>query len=313
LERKRKAVQIGITGATGLIGELLTRRLSEAGHDLVLFSRSLERGQSFSPDSKIVQWDALASPLPEGSLDGLDALVHLLGEGIANGRWTAARKKLIRDSRVKGTRSLVEELHRCQNGPRVLVSASAIGLYGNRGEESLDETSQTGKGFLPSVCKSWEQEASLAAEANVRTVLLRTGIVLSTRGGALAKMLLPFRLCFGGPLGPGNQWMSWIHLEDQIGLILHALERDEVEGPLNATAPNPVKNRAFSKALGRALGRPAITPTPGFVLKLMLGEMAQALLLEGQKVLPSRAIATGYRFRFPEIHLALQDLLKRQF
>lgn len=304
-------MKVGITGATGLIGRLLVRRLSEAGHELVLFSRSLERGQSLSPDSRIVQWDALVSPPPEGSLDGLDALVHLLGEGIANGRWTAAQKKLIRDSRITGTRNLIGALKRCQNGPRVLISASAIGLYGSRGEESLDETSQAGKGFLPATCESWEQEASIAAEANVRTVLLRTGIVLSTRGGALAKMLLPFRLCLGGPLGSGEQWMSWIHLEDHIGLILHALERDEVEGPLNATAPNPVTNRTFSKALGRALGRPAIAPTPGFVLKLMFGEMAQALLLEGQKVLPSRAMRMGYRFRFPEVDLALQDLLKR--
>jgi len=304
-------VKVGITGATGLIGRLLIRRLSEAGHELVLFSRSLERGQSLSPDSRIVQWDALVSPPPEGSLDGLDALVHLLGEGIANGRWTSAQKNLIRDSRITGTRHLVGELKRCQNGPRVLVSASAIGLYGSRGEESLDETSQVGKGFLPSVCESWEQEASIAAEANIRTVLLRTGIVLSTQGGALAKMLLPFRLCLGGPLGSGKQWMSWIHLEDQIGLILHALEREEIEGPLNVTAPNPVTNRAFSKALGRTLKRPAIAPTPGFVLKLIFGEMAQALLLEGQKVLPSRAIETGYRFRFPEVDLALQDLLKR--
>ncbi len=300
---------IAITGATGLIGKSLCPRLQREGKDLVLFARNTRSAQSLFPGARVIEWDAVAGPPPVGSLDGVDAVVHLLGEGIAAGRWSSSRKKAIRESRAEGTRNLVEALGRSSRPPGLLVSGSAIGFYGSRGDEPLDESSERGGGFLGDVCQAWEEEALAAEALGIRTVLLRTGIVLSPSGGALAKMLLPFRMFVGGALGSGKQWMSWIHIDDEVGLIRHLLNSDGLQGPVNATAPGPVTNSEFSKTLGRVLGRPSILPVPGLVLKLLLGEMAQELLLNGQKVLPQRVLASGYQFKFPELEGALRDLL----
>ena len=302
-------MRIAITGATGLIGKSLCPRLQREGHQLVVFARNTRSAQKSFPDTQVVEWDALTGPPPAGSLDGVEAVVHLLGENIAGGRWSEKRKNAVRESRVRGTHNLVEALRAASPRPGLLLSSSAIGFYGSRGDEELDESSPSGGGFLGDVCYAWETASTTAEQHGVRTVLLRTGIVLSTEGGALAKMLLPFKMCLGGPLGSGKQWMSWIHLEDEVGLILHILGSDRIRGPINATAPHPATNYEFSKTLGRVLGRPAVFPTPGLVLKLLMGEMAQELLLNGQKVLPRRALESGYRFSFPELEGALRDLL----
>ena len=302
-------MRIAVTGATGLIGKSLCRRLQREGKELVLFARNTRNAQSSFPSARVLEWDAVAGPPPVGSLDGVDAVVHLLGEGIADGRWSAGRKKAIHESRIEGTRNLVEGLRQASRPPGLLVSGSAIGFYGSRGDEELDESSQRGGGFLGDVCQAWEEQARAAEALGIRTVLLRTGIVLSPRGGALAKMLPPFRMFVGGALGSGKQWMSWIHMDDEVGLIRHILNSDELQGAVNATAPSPVTNSKFSKTLGKVLGRPSVLAVPGLALKLLLGEMAQELLLNGQKVLPRRALASGYSFKFPELEGALRDLL----
>ena len=302
-------MRIAITGATGLIGKSLCLRLQKEGKELVLFARNTRSAQSSFPGARVLEWDAVAGPPPVGSLDGVDAVVHLLGEGIADGRWSSSRKQAIRESRIEGTRNLVEGLRHSSGPPGLLVSGSAIGFYGSRGDEELDESSERGGGFLGDVCQAWEGQARAAEALGTRTVLLRTGIVLSPRGGALAKMLPPFRMFVGGALGSGKQWMSWIHIDDEVGLIRHILNSDELQGAVNATAPGPVTNSRFSKTLGRVLGRPSIFSVPGLALKLLMGEMAQELLLNGQKVLPRRALASGYSFKFPELEDALRDLL----
>ena len=302
-------MKIAITGATGLIGKSLCPRLQREGNQLVLLARNTRSAQSSFPGARVIEWDAVAGPPPVGSLDGMDAVVHLLGEGIATGRWSSSRKRSIRESRVEGTKNLVEALRHSSQPPGLLVSGSAIGFYGFRADEELHEASERGGGFLGDVCQAWEQEALAAEALGIRTVLLRTGIVLSPGGGALAKMLPPFKMFVGGALGSGRQWMSWIHIDDEVGLIRHLLNNDGLQGPVNATAPGPVTNSEFSKTLGRVLGRPSIFAVPGLVLKLLLGEMAQELLLNGQKVLPQRALDSGYEFKFPELEGALRDLV----
>ncbi len=302
-------MKVAITGATGFIGKSLCPQLQGDGKELVLFARDTRSAQSSFPGARVIEWDAVAGPPPVGSLDGIDAVVHLLGEGIANGRWSSSRKRSIRESRVEGTRNLVQALRDSAQPPGLLVSSSAVGFYGSRGDEELDESSEPGGGFLGEVCQAWEAEARAAETLGVRTVLLRTGIVLSPEGGALAKMVPPFRMFVGGAVGSGKQWMSWIHMEDEVGLIRHLLNSESLQGPVNATAPGPVTNREFSKTLGRVLGRPSVLPVPALALKLLMGEMAQELLLNGQKVLPRRALADGYQFRFPELEGALRDLL----
>ncbi len=302
-------MRIGVTGATGLIGEALCESLTDDGHQVRVFARDPERAKTKFPAAEAVRWEA-GSGVAAEAVAGLDALVNLAGESIAAGRWTSSRKKAIVDSRVLGTRGLVEAISAAgTNAPKILVNGSAIGFYGSRGDEKLDEESAGGGGFLGDVCRKWEAEAVKAESAGVRVVLLRTGIVLSTNGGALAKMLPPFRMFAGGPLGDGSQWMSWIHLDDEVALIRHALESEDTAGPLNATAPNPATNKEFSRTLGKVLGRPSFMPAPGFALKLLMGEMAEALLLEGQRVLPKRALESGFQFKFPQLEAALRHLL----
>jgi uncharacterized protein (TIGR01777 family) len=277
--------------------------LTGGGHRLTRLVRS-----ATTAGAAEIEWNPQAGQLEPGDLEGLDGLVHLAGENIAAGRWTAGQKARIRDSRVNSTRLLSETLAQLSRPPKVLVCASAIGFYGDRGTDLMSEDSPAGGGFLAEVCEAWEAASQPARDAGIRIVLLRIGVVLSPAGGALAKMLLPFRLGVGGPVGSGRQWVSWIHVDDLLGMFEWILGNESARGVYNGTAPNPVSNRELSKALGRVLHRPAILPAPGFALRIALGEVA-GLLLEGQHVTPDRALAEGFTFRFPEIEPAFRDLL----
>lgn len=262
-----------------------------------------------SPTPGEIAWDPAAGQLDPQQLVGLDGVVHLSGEPIAGGRWTAARKRAILDSRVGSTRLLCERLAGLAVPPRVLVCASAIGYYGARGDELLDEQSAPGSGFLAEVCTAWEAACAPARDAGIRVVHARIGVVLAREGGALASMLPPFRLGLGGPLGDGRAFMSWITLEDLVGAIGHALTQDQVVGPMNAVAPNPVRNAEFTRALGQALHRPAVLPVPSLALRLALGEMGPALLLASTRVVPRVLLDTGYVFQHPTLAEALQATL----
>ncbi len=297
-------MHVFVTGATGLIGRALCRALVAAGHRVSALSRYGSR-QGLPEPVRMVHGDpALVGPWLE-ALAECDACVHLAGEPVAAGRWTDERKRRIRDSRVESTRRVAEVV--ASRGPSVLVSGSAVGYYGPRGDEPLDEAAPPGGDFLADVCKEWEA-AALGASSRARVVTLRTGIVLAREGGALPRMLLPFRFFAGGPIGRGDFWQSWIHLADEVGLIAWALETPSVAGPLNATAPNPARNRELARAIGRVLRRPSALPVPTLGLKLALGELADAVAT-GQRVVPKKAIDLGYRFRHPDLEPALRDLL----
>lgn len=298
-------MKIAITGATGLIGRALSNSLRKDGIEILAITR---RRNSLTSGLKPVLWSPEKGDLDAGRLEGINAVVHLAGESIA-GRWSPAKKERIYGSRVDGTRLLVNGLKSLNRRPSVLVSASAVGFYGNRGDEELDEDSSAGNGFLSEVCQAWEAEVARASELGIRTVSLRTGVVLSSKGGALAKMLLPFKLGMGGPLGNGNQWMSWVHIDDMVSVYRLLIEGDPWSGIVNAAAPQPARQGDFARALGRAMRRPALIPTPAIAVKLALGEMGQRLLLEGQKVLPRRLQDSGYRFQYPELAGALSDVL----
>jgi len=267
---------------------------------------SRHAGTNLPPSVQLFVWDAMKGQPPADSLDGVDAVVHLAGEPIAQ-RWNDEVKQKIRDSRTTGTRHLVQALSTAQRRPAVLVCGSAIGYYGSRGDEVLTESSAPGDGFMADVCVAWEKEADVAESLGIRLVKLRTGVVLGANGGALAKMLPPFKAGMGGKLGHGDQWMSWVHLDDLVGMIQHVLA-NPVRGAVNGTSPNPVSNADFSKALGHSLSRPAIVPMPAFTLKLMFGEMSE-LLLASQRVLPKAAETAGYVFRFPVLEQALENIV----
>ena len=290
---------IAITGASGLIGRRLMKALG-ANHTIKALSR--HAGANMPPGVQLYVWDAVKGVPPELSLEGIDAVVHLAGEPIAQ-RWTEETKQKIRDSRATGTRHLVQALSTMSRRPSVLVCSSAIGYYGSRGDEVLTEMSAPGSGFMAEVCVAWEREADLAESLGIRLVKLRTGVVLAGHGGALAKMLPPFKAGMGGKLGHGDQWMSWVHIDDLVGIVQMAIE-NSLSGPVNGTAPNPVTNADFTKALGHALSRPAVVPMPAFTLKFMFGEMAD-VMLASQRVLPKAAEAAGYKFRYPELAPAL--------
>ena len=277
---------------------------------MTALARRPDRAMQQQPGAVAVKWDALGGPPRPEALEGADAVVHLSGEPIASGRWTEERKRKILESRIHGTQNLLHALSQCDETPKVLISGSATGFYGARGDEILDEESPPGQGFPADVAMQWEREAQKAQAHNVRVVLLRTGIVLSAQGGALPRMSLPFRMFVGGPLGSGRQWVSWIHIQDEVEIIRLALSDERVEGPINLTAPQPVTNREFSSQLGRVLKCPSLLPVPAFALRLLLGEMAQALLLEGQRVLPRQLQALGYSFRYPGLEAALRNLLE---
>lgn len=291
-------MRVAITGASGFVGRSLTAALKDPGHTPVAVSRSA---------SGDLRWSTEDGFDPPDALSGVDAVVHLAGENIAGGRWNDERKDRIRSSRVQGTRRVVEGLRAADPRPKVLVSMSAVGYYGARGRAELDETSAPGDGFLADVCQAWEAEA-LAAESleGVRVVRLRLGTVLGD-GGALTKMLPAFKMGVGGRLGDGEQYMSWIHIRDVVRAIVYALEHDDCQGVYNLTAPEPATNAEFTRALGAALHRPTVLPVPKFALKVAFGEMAEHLLLTGQRVFPRRLLEAGFTFEHPDLQAALTD------
>jgi uncharacterized protein (TIGR01777 family) len=294
-----------ITGSSGLIGSALVPRLEAGGNQIAILVRSRDRAGNGA-----YFWDPESGVLDEAALKGADAVVHLAGETIA-GRWTGAKKRRIRDSRIGSTRLLSEAIATSEARPQVFVCASAVGIYGDRGGEELTEASPRGGGFLADVVDEWEAATQPAAQAGVRVVNLRSGEVLSRDGGALASQLLPFRLGLGGPLRGGRHYMSWISIEDEVAAIEHALATRELSGPVNLVAPNPVTNREFAKTLGRVLRRPAVLPTPLLPLRLAFGsEFVEEVLLSSARALPERLLASGYRFRFAELEPALNDLLR---
>ncbi len=300
-------MKVIVTGGTGFIGRALVASLLSKGAEVAVLTRGDTRRVPAGAEG--VVWGGEADAGWRKVFEGADAVVHLAGESIAARRWSPEQKKRIRDSRVLVTRTLVDAMAHCRQKPRVLVSSSAVGYYGPRGDEAVDEADEPGGDFLSEVCVAWEQEAARAAELGVRVVFLRNGLVLEKDGGALPRMLLPFRFFVGGPVGTGRQWMSWIHREDVVRLIHFLIEQETVEGPVNAVAPNPVTNREFSRIVGRVMGRPALFPVPAFALRLVFGEMAEALLLTGQRVVPTRAREAGFRFKYPELEPALKAVL----
>ncbi|HTQ40374.1 MAG TPA: TIGR01777 family oxidoreductase [Pirellulales bacterium] len=295
-----------LTGATGFIGQHLLKRLDRP----VVLSRNADKARQALAKFNVqtYSWNPLAGPPPLEAFEGVDAVFHLAGESVASGRWTAEKKRLIRESRELGTRHFVQTLQQLKNRPRVLVSASATGWYGDRGDEVLEESAPPADDFLGEVCVAWEREAQKATELGVRVACIRTGIALGLDGGALKQLLPPFRFGLGGPLGSGKQWMPWIHVGDLAALFLHAAERSAVTGPINAAAPNAVTNKQFTKALGAAVHRPAILPVPYYALRLALGEFAQ-VLFDSQRVIPRAAQASGFQFSYPEIGPALDAIV----
>ncbi|HEV2426351.1 MAG TPA: TIGR01777 family oxidoreductase [Terriglobia bacterium] len=298
-------MRILVSGSSGLIGSALLRSLSAAGHTAVRLVRATR-----TPAAGDVAWDPAGGHIENTSLEGFDAVVHLAGESIAGGRWTAQRKQCISDSRITSTRLLSQSLAGLNRPPGVLIAASAVGFYGDRGDELLTESSPAGSGFLAEICKQWEAASQLGARRGIRVVNLRFGMVLAAHGGALATMLPAFRLGLGGPLGPGNQWVSWIALDDVLGVIEHAIADERLRGPVNTVAPAAVTNREFGRTLGRVLDRPAVLTLPAFVLRLALGELADALLLASDRVCPQRLQASGYRFLHPDLEPALRHVLR---
>lgn len=301
-------MKVLVTGATGFIGKRLCASLHQAGHALVGLSRDPSRARQKVPQlSEAFSWNPAVELPPAQALAGCDAVINLVGESVA-GRWNESKKRAIRESRTVSTRNFVSALAQTSPRPKVLISASAIGYYGDRGEESLTEDSPSGTDFLAQVCREWESEALKAESFGMRVVCLRIGLVLGPKGGALHAMLPLFKMGLGGPLGSGRHWWSWVHCDDVIGIIQYALEQGDVSGPVNATSPRPVRQREFAQTLGRVLGRPAILPAPAFALKIALGEFASQLL-SSQRVIPERLQKMGYRFRFAELEAALREIL----
>lgn len=293
-----------VSGASGLIGSVLVPELEGRRHRVVRLTRSRPTSEG------TIRWDPDAGTV-DGDLNGVDAVVHLAGENIAAGRWTPSKKARIMESRRKGTRLLAERIAGLSSPPQVMVSASAVGYYGDRGNELLREESAPGSGFLAEVCKEWEAAADPAREAGIRVVHPRFGIVLSPKGGALGTTLPIFKLGLGGKVGSGRQWWSWVAIDDVVGAIIHALENGAVEGPVNVGSPNPLTNAEYTRVLGRVLNRPALFPLPAPAARLMLGEVADALLLASARMEPARLKETGYGFRYPELEGALRHLLGR--
>jgi uncharacterized protein (TIGR01777 family) len=293
-------MKILISGATGFIGKPLTEKLLARGHEITRLSRSY--------GTPGLHWDPIKRELHTNRLEGYDAVIHLSGESIA-GRFTAAKKKRIMESRREGTQFLVETLLTLKNPPKHFISSSAIGYYGNRNDEELTESSGPGTDFLAEVCKAWEAATEPLKAKGIRVANIRTGIVLDPKGGALEKLLLPFKLGAGGPIGSGKQWWSWIMLEDLLNIYIYALENESISGAINAAAPNATRNKDFVKALGKAMHRPSFMPLPSFAVKLLLGEMGDALLLSSQHVIPKKLTDSGFTFKHPNLEEGLESIL----
>ena len=293
-------MKILVTGASGLVASHLMPTLKAKGHEIYKLSRSEAK------NADEIQWDAYEgfAPSEQSKLEGFDAVIHLAGDNVADGNWSEAKKRSIRDSRVKGTRTLVDALKKCEKPPKIFIAASATGFYGNRGDEILTEESAAGSGFLPEVCTEWENESIKAADFGARVVMPRIGVVLTKDGGALEKMLTPFKFGVGGTVGSGEQFMSWIALDDLIRIIHFALENENLNGAVNAVAPNPVTNKEFTDTLGRVLNRPTIIPVPAFGIKFLFGEMGETLLLQGARVVPEKLENAGFEFKFTELETA---------
>ena len=304
-------MKVAITGATGLVGSRLVAVLKQKGHQILVLTRNPSKAQTIFPASaypnlEIVQYTPLQSGTWQQSISGCDAVVNLAGEPIAE-RWSPQQKQAIMESRQLGTRKLVEAIANAAVKPQVLVSGSAIGYYGTSESQAFDETSDTGNDFLAQVCQNWEAEAQQVTTSGVRLVTVRVGIVLAN-GGALGKMLGPFKMFAGGPIGSGKQWFSWIHREDLVNLILQGIEQQEMSGVYNATAPNPVRMGTLCQVLGEVMNRPSWLPVPDFVLEILLGDGA-VVVLEGQKVLPQKTLASGFNFQYPELKPALKEIV----
>jgi uncharacterized protein (TIGR01777 family) len=300
-------VRVTLTGATGLIGARLVRALQARGDEVTVLSRDPARAAR-ALGVTAQAWDPAAGPAPAGALAGRDAVVHLAGAPVDQ-RWSDSARAAILESRAAGTRHLVDGLRAADPRPAALVSSSAVGFYGSRGDEVVDESAPAGDGFLAEVCEVWEREAAAAEELGMRVVRVRTGVVLDRSGGALARMLTPFRLGVGGPVAGGRQYVPWIHADDLVGIYLAAIDGGDWTGPVNATAPEPVTNLAFSRALGRALRRPALAPIPAAALRLLYGDMAE-VVTTGQRAVPRRPLELGYAYRHPDLDEALPDALR---
>jgi uncharacterized protein (TIGR01777 family) len=297
-------MRILITGANGLVGTALQKVFREKGHEILLASRSEPRDETY------LQWSVEEGFSEPAQLEGIDAVIHLAGESVNGLRWTDDKKKAIRDSRVLGTRNVVDAISKLKQKPKVFVSSSAIGFYGERGDEEVTESSAAGDTFLADVSKQWEGESRRAEDAGIRTVLLRTGIVLSKEGGALGTMLLPFKMGVGGVIGSGKQWMSWISMDDHVNAINFVIENDNIRGAVNSVSPQPVTNEEFTKTMGDVLYRPTFLPLPEFAVSMLMGEMGDELLLTSTKVLPKRLLDAGFQFEYPDLKVALEHALK---
>lgn len=301
-------MKIVISGGTGFIGQHLVPALLNDGHEVVILTRHPQEHQAASPQQRYVAFDADAPGQWAGEIDGAGAVINLAGANLGAGRWTEKRKKVLLDSRVETTRALVAAVEQARQRPAVFISASAVGYYGARGDEVLDEASAAGDNFLAEVCIAWERAAAPVEALGVRLVFPRLGVVWGEDADALKKMVLPFKLFAGGPVGSGKQWLSWVHIDDVIGFVRFAQANERVSGVVNLTAPNPVQNKELAQTFGRILGRPAFLPAPAFAVKLVLGEQA-TIVLDGQRVLPRRLQELGYTFAFRELEPALRDVL----
>lgn len=300
-------MKVLVTGATGFVGKRVVQQLLSSGDEVVVLTRNIAKGAlHLGSKCKYFLWADTNTLPPAEAFEGVDAIIHLMGEGIADKRWDEAQKKKIYDSRIISTAKIIETISGLEKRPKVFASASGVGIYGNRGDEDITEESSLADDFLANVCKAWEAEAMKAKSLGLRVAVVRTGVVLGKNGGALKKMLPIFKLGAGGPVGSGRQYMSWIHVDDLASMYLEIIKNPSVEGPLNATAPYPATSKDFAKQLGKTLGRPAFAPAPSFALKLVFGEMSQ-VLLEGQKVLPVKFKEKKYRFKFPTLEMALKE------
>lgn len=302
--------RIVITGATGFIGRALSFRLLKEGYEVIALSRNLEKGKKiFGTRAKVVEWDTRSCQGWLEYADGAYAVVNLAGENLGSGRWSSKKKQAILQSRLDAGRAVVEVVKSVQKKPLVIIQASAIGYYGFRGDEIIDESSPPGKGFLAEVAKKWELSTLEVESQNIRRVIIRSGVVLEKEGEAVLRLIKPFRLFVGGPLGSGRQWFSWIHLEDEVNAILFLLKREDLKGVFNLTSPHQLIQKDFARILGNIIRRPSWLPVPGIVLRLFLGEMAKEMLLSSQRVIPRRLLEEGYRFHYPEAKIALKEIL----